>query len=84
MNKLGNPIGIYFTVNACKDLYRYLKGNISHITESLDLSQMLNIIYNFGSDICPSMIYKGSMFRGISSDRRLQSIRDLNPRVSEI
>lgn len=79
MTKLNNPIGIYFTVNACKDLSRYLKGNISHITQSLDLSQMLNIIYNFASDICPSMLYKGSMFRGISSDKRLQSIRDLNP-----
>ena len=60
MNKIGNPIGIYFTVNGCKDLSRYLKGNISHITESLDLSQMLNIIYNFASDICPSMLYRGN------------------------
>ena len=79
MNKIGNPIGIYFTVNGCKDLSRYLKGNISHITESLDLSQMLNIIYNFASDICPSMLYRGNMFRGISSNTKFQSIQDIDP-----
>lgn len=77
MTNICNPIGIYFTPNNCLELSRYLKGNIGVLRNNVNLSLMLHSIYTYGDDIFPKMLYKGIMYRGMSSPIRLNSIQNV-------
>lgn len=69
MNKISSPISVYFTVNTCRDLSRYLKGMIPSIRSSKSLALLMSTIYNFGEENMPNLLYHGWMFRGFSSER---------------
>lgn len=79
MNKLLSPISVYFTVNTCRDLSKYLKGLIPSIQSSKNLALLMSTIYIFGEDNMPNLLYHGWMFRGISSDHpiTLNSLREM-------
>ena len=66
MRILHSPIDVYFTENACRDLVRYLKGQLPSINSSKNLAFMMNAIYNFAERHFPIMLYHGWMYRGIS------------------
>lgn len=79
MNTMSSPISVYFTVNTCRDLSRYLKGLIPSIRSSKNLALLMSTIYIFGEDNMPNLLYHGWMFRGISSDHpiTLHNLREM-------
>ena len=78
MSKICNPIKIYFTPNSCKELSRYLKGNINVLRNNPSLALMLHSIYTHGKDKSPNMIYDGPMYRGISTNIPFTSIYNVH------
>lgn len=78
MITMTSPISVYFTANTCRDLCKYLKGMIPSIKTSKNLALFMSTIYNYADETMPTLIYRGWMYRGISSDTpiMIQALRE--------